>query len=129
MAAIAIEIVITPLGYKSPGRFEVRLGDRPILKSSRQPLLDAARVLAGEGVSPDTRIAIRDAGANHVALSSTIGTAARLTVAEHNGTVFAKWKPHPRSAVPPHVRFGDDQVPRIALEAGALCDETAGVAP
>lgn len=129
MAAIAIEIVISPLGCKSPGRFEVRLGDRPILKSSRQPLLDAARVLAGEGVSPNARIAIRHAGANHVALSSTIGTAARLTVDEHNGTVFAKWKPYPRSAVPPPMPFGNDQVPRIPPEAGALCDETAGVAP
>jgi hypothetical protein len=72
-----IEITITPQGC---GRFKVRLGRRLVLESSAEPLLDSARVLADMGVPPDTRIAMRHPGANNVALSSTIGQAARLTV-------------------------------------------------
>jgi hypothetical protein len=34
----------------------------------------------------------------------TIGAGAALTVDEHNGTRFAKWKPLPRSAVSPPMR-------------------------
>jgi len=62
---VAFEIVVTPLRC---GKFAARLGDRIILKSSRQPLLDAARVLLAEGADPEARIGMRHAGANHVAL-------------------------------------------------------------
>jgi hypothetical protein len=71
---------------------EVRLGDLIILKSSRQPLLDAARLFQAEGFSPDDRIVMRHAGADHDALSSTIGAAAKLTVEEDNVTRFRGWR-------------------------------------
>jgi hypothetical protein len=65
------------------------LGERVILESSRQPLLDAARVLLGEGADPRTRIQMRHAGAIHVALSSTVGKAAKLEVKDDiNGPRF-----------------------------------------
>ena len=64
---------------------------------------------------------MRHAGANHVALSSTVGKAAKLTVDEHNGTVFAKWKPHPVSAGSPPMRFDEEAVPSLAPDACALC--------
>ena len=105
--ALMIEIIVTPQGA---GQFMACLGERIILKSSRQPLLDAARVLLAEGVDPQARIQMRHAGANHVALSSTVGKAAKLTVDEHNGTVFAKWKPHPVSAGSPPMRFDEEAV-------------------
>ena len=72
-----IEIIITPQGA---GGFMACLGERIILKSSRQPLLDAARVLLAEGVQPDAGSSMRHAGATHVALSSTVGKAAKLEV-------------------------------------------------
>jgi hypothetical protein len=101
-----------PLGR---GRFEVRLGDRVILKSSRQPLLDAARVFLAEGVPPDTRIAMRHAGSDHDALSSTIGKAAGLTVAERdrgNGPYFEPWQPDRRyaSVEQPPMRLGPSRL-------------------
>jgi len=70
-------LLASPLGH---GRFMACLGERVILESSRQPLLDAARFLLGEGVTPDTRIAMRHQGSPHVALSSTVGKAAKLEV-------------------------------------------------
>jgi hypothetical protein len=48
---------------------------------------------------------MRHAGGKFDALRSTIATAARVTVDEHSGTVFARWKPFPRSAVSPPMRF------------------------
>jgi hypothetical protein len=111
-----MEITITPQGA---GRFEVRLGDHIILKSSRQPVADAARVLVGEGIDPKARIQMRHEGSPHVALSSTIGKAARLTVAERdngNGPVFEPWKPRPLSAGAPPMRSGGDEAPGIALQ-------------
>jgi len=64
-----IEIVVSPLGH---GRFEARLEGRVLCASTRQPLLDAARFLFGEGVPPDTRIAMRHEGSPHIALRSTV---------------------------------------------------------
>lgn len=86
---ITVHPLNPPLGR---GRFEVRLGDLIILKSSRQPLLDAARLFQAEGFSPDDRIVMRHAGADHDALSSTIGAAAKLTVEEDNVTRFRGWR-------------------------------------
>jgi hypothetical protein len=129
----SIEIIVMPVDRR--GRFTARLGDRVILKSSRQPLLDAARILA-EGVAPSTRIAMRHAGANHVALRSTVGTAARLTVAERNkgnGPVFEPWKPRPFSAGSPPMRYSGRPPPTPTPDAGLRknpdTDERPGVAP
>jgi hypothetical protein len=44
-----VNIIVMPLRH---GRFRARLGDRVIVKSSRQPLLDAARVLLATGAGP-----------------------------------------------------------------------------
>ena len=115
-----IEIIVTPQGA---GRFMACLGERVILKSSRQPLLDAARVLLAEGVDPKACIQMRHAGSKHVALSATVGKAAKLTVDEHSGTVFAKWRPLSVSAVSPPMRFDEEGVPTLAPDARALCDE------
>lgn len=74
-----VTITTRPLGR---GRFEARHGERVLCVSSRQPLLDVARVLLAEGMPADTRITMRHAGANHDALSSTVGNAAKLEVKE-----------------------------------------------
>jgi hypothetical protein len=89
-------IIIKPA---SPGKFEAYEGDR-LLCVSRQPLLDAARVLLAEGADPDTPIAMRHVGADYDALTSTVGGAAKLIVTERDkgkkGPVFEPWRPFHR---------------------------------
>ena len=79
------------------GRFSAHLGDgRKLLSSSRQPLLDAARVLLAEDTPPETPIAMQHKGSATIAMTSTVGQAAELTVKEKpNGPKFRKWEPFP----------------------------------
>jgi hypothetical protein len=68
---------------------------RVICRSSRQPLLDGARVLLAEGTPPDTRIGMRHAGSSHVALSSTVGAAAGLTrETSSEGPMLVAYRPY-----------------------------------
>lgn len=110
---ITISPINPPLGH---GRFEVRHGDRMILRSSRQPLLDAARVFLAEGIPPDIRIAMRHAGAGHDALSSAVGKAAKLMVRETptDGPRLTHHEPYERGISrkgPSLARFGGAQPP------------------
>ena len=78
------------------GRFEARLDGR-LLCRSRQPLLDAARILLAEGCDPDERIVMRHAGSTVDALSAKVGVAAGLTVSESHGPPrFVRWQPFHR---------------------------------
>ena len=83
------------------GKFSAHLGDdRKLLSSSRQPLLDVARVLLAEGIPPDPRIAMQHKGSATIAMTSTVGVAAKLTVEEESdGPRFRKWRPFPRRVV------------------------------
>jgi hypothetical protein len=96
-----ITLTITPScddeGRPRPGRYDAAVG-RTLVTSSTTPLLDAARVLAAEGVPPDTRLAMRHAGADHDALTSTVGAAARFRVQEGSSgkPVFRPWVPDGR---------------------------------
>jgi hypothetical protein len=74
--------------------FNGTVDGRLIVSRTTQPMLDACRILAGEGVDPSTRVAMRHEGQDHDALRLTIGATAKLTVATIRGkTVFAKWQP------------------------------------
>ena len=79
------------------GKFSAHLPDGcKLLSSSRQPLLDAARVLLAEGIPPETPIAMQHKGSATIAMTSTVGAAAKLTVKEKpNGPKFRKWEPFP----------------------------------
>ena len=83
-------------GERLHGKFVAALDGRQLCVS-RQPLLDAARVLLAEGVDPETPIATRHAGAGFDAMASTVGAAARWTVREDETTspTFVRWKPFP----------------------------------
>lgn len=72
----AIELSLSPTPNR-PGYFSAQLGGRCILKASRQPLYDAARVLLGEGLAPETPIATRHAGSPIVATRSTLAEASK----------------------------------------------------
>jgi len=77
-----------------PVRFMASLDGRVLVQSSRQPFLDAARVLVGEGHDPGAMVAMRHVGSAEDAMRARLGVAARLTVAEA-ATRLARWKPHP----------------------------------
>src|SRR5215831_18016827 len=90
------------------GKFSAHLLDgRKLLSSSRQPLLDAARVLLAQGIPPETPLAMQHKGSATIAMTSTVGEAAKLTVEEEpGGPRFRKWRPFPASR---SVRTGDEQ--------------------
>jgi hypothetical protein len=89
-------IYVSPAGH---GRSEVRYADRALCVS-RQPLLDAARLLLALGCNPKAIIAQRRIGSNKDDLWAPLGVAAQYTVDEYR-TIFARWKPFPQSAVSP----------------------------
>jgi hypothetical protein len=87
-------VIISPSAR--PGYFTARLTDgRELVTSSRHPVLDAARVLLGEGCDPATILISRHAGTGTVSLRAPIGDAAKLTVAEGalDPPRFRLWKP------------------------------------
>jgi hypothetical protein len=87
-----IGVRFRPLGQ---GRFAAMFAGRELCRS-RTPLLTAARVLLEEGWSPDCPLHGSHEGSPIVALRSTIGAAARLTVWEpdREGISFEAWSPY-----------------------------------
>ena len=83
-------------GVRLHGKFVVTLDGRQV-RISRQPLLDAARILIKEGIDPATPIATRHAGAAFDAMTSTAGAAARWTVRENKtqSPTFVRWEAFP----------------------------------
>jgi hypothetical protein len=75
------------------GRYRARLDSRVLVRASHTPLLAAARVLLDEGVDPSAPLVMRHAGRDYDALTSTVGTAAKLTVRESPKLKFDTWKP------------------------------------
>jgi hypothetical protein len=115
----SITIIVRPhrsptTGKRIHGKFEARLNGR-LLCISHQPLLDAARILAGEGADPATRITMRHEAAAYDALRSTVGVAAGLTVreTETDGPRFVRWKPFCRGDVHALMRSSGLPVPDI----------------
>jgi hypothetical protein len=99
-------IIIRP--HDRRGTYEA-LFDGRRLCVSRQPFLDAARILQGAGISSDTRLIARRGASGPDTLRSTIGAAARLTVEEsrYGCPSFRHYRKHPRGAVasPPIRQF------------------------
>jgi hypothetical protein len=65
--------------------FDAAVDARNIVTRSATPMLDAARVLAGEGMDPATRLVMRHAGSDLDAVITTVGYAAGLAIREDNG--------------------------------------------
>jgi hypothetical protein len=99
-----VVVVSTPAGYGKRGPlFSASVDGRTIVTASVTPFLDAARVLAGEGVDPATRIVMRHEGKDYDALTSTVGAAAKLAVKEstRDGKPrFGDWHPYGVPGVP-----------------------------
>ena len=73
-------ISITVKSADTAGMFTTMLEGEVLVESSAEPLLAAARTLIEQGVDPSITIAMQHPGSTTIALSSTIGMAARLTV-------------------------------------------------
>jgi hypothetical protein len=110
----SIWIVVRP---ERRGRYTAWVhGEQTPLCVSRQPFLDSARKLIAQGHDPRATLLMRHDGQVDWALRGRLGLAAELTVDEHNGTVFAKWKPFAQSAgsasvAPRSVRLPDAEIP------------------
>ncbi len=116
--AAGIALVTRPVVGR-PGIYDAMLGQRRIVRS-RQPLLDAARVLLGEGADPATVIEACHLGSGTVALRSTIGDAARWTLEESDrgGLRRRLWRPRPPDAFQDGPPFRAE-TPRNALDGVA----------
>lgn len=89
------------------GRSSASLPDGTVLVgSSRQPYLDAARVLIATGYDPDNWLEGWRPESTGFALRARLGMAAGLTVDETR-TIFAPWKPFSPSAVSPSIRHSE----------------------
>ena len=116
-------------GARLHGKFVVTLDGRQLC-ISRQPLLDAARILLTEGVSPETPIATRHAGAGFDAMTSTVGAAAKWTVKENEiqSPHFVRWEAFPTSRVRPFLRQNERPIPDPVSDAERIHDADGGAA-
>lgn len=103
--SLQVKLVATPCttGVGGVGYYEVRHNGRLLCRQTRKPLLDGCRKLLALGYDPSAMVELWHRNGNEFALRARISAAAKLTVDEHNGTVFAKWKPFSRSAVSPRI--------------------------
>jgi hypothetical protein len=113
-----INILLEPINQR--GRSRASLPDKTVLvASSRQPFLDAARVLIAAGYDPGCWLEGWRVGATAFALRARLGIAAGLTVDETR-TVFAPWKPFSPSAVSSSIRHSDEAATTLADAPSAL---------
>ncbi len=119
------QIVITVTPDARLGRYRAYVEtEREPLCVSRQPFLDGARKLLARGHDARTTLVMRWDGAEGWALRGRLGVAAELTVDEHNGTVFAKWKPFSRSAGSARIAKSADAVSHDRTADRAFLDST-----
>jgi hypothetical protein len=94
-----VDIVVSPPIRQNAGLhpydFDCWLEDGQLLCTSRQPFLQATRVLIALGHDPATTLAMRHNDSKVESLRARLGVAASLSVDEHNGTRFVSWKPFP----------------------------------
>ena len=116
-------------GERLHGRFVATLDGRQLC-ISRQPLLDAARVLIKEGIDPATPITTRHAGAGFDAMTSIVGAAARGTVRENEiqSPHFVRWEAFPASRVRPSLRQNERPVHGPVIDAERIHDADGSAA-
>jgi hypothetical protein len=91
-----IVIVVAPCEGGQGGGFSAHVSNGQLLvRSSRQPFLDAARELIAQGHDPNLTLIMRHRGSDVPALQASIGAASRLTVDEDRTRAprFKRWKP------------------------------------
>src|SRR5262245_46726042 len=73
-----LQITVAPVNQRD--RFSARLDGRLLVKSSRTPFCDAARLLIAEGLDPSCTLVMRHRGSEVDVLRARLGVAAGLTV-------------------------------------------------
>ena len=129
MLRVVLHPAFNRYGARLLGKCVVTLDGRQLC-ISRQPLLDAARVLIDEGIDPATPIAIRHTGAGFDALTSAVGAAAKWTVRENEtqSPHFVRWEAFPASRVRPSMRQNKRPVPDPLIDADRIHDADGGAA-
>jgi hypothetical protein len=112
-----IDIIVSPRvdqnGGLHPYDFDCWLEEGPLLCTSRQPFLQAARVLIALGHDPVTTLIMRHNHSKVGSLRARLGAAAGLSIDEHNGTRFVSWKPFPiKKTGPRSLRESKQHSPR-----------------
>src|SRR5580765_7652107 len=78
------------------GKYTAHCNDELIVADSRQPFVDAARILLNRGVNPASPLVMRRSLDGPDVLRSIVGAAAKLTVEETPlGPRFNIWRPFP----------------------------------
>jgi hypothetical protein len=85
MEPATLRIVVAPT---SNCGFSASLGDRPLIKSARCPLIEAARALLREGRDPATTLEMQHKGSAIVAMRGRIGLLAQMRVSE--GAIYCR---------------------------------------
>ena len=100
------------------GNYTAALAGRDLC-TSRQPFLDAARVLLSEGLAPETTLVMRWAASGTESLRAPVRVAAKLTVKEpdRGRAYFAKWEPFAASPVAPPIASNDSPATPLAEAA------------
>lgn len=96
------EVTITVSRSKTPGNFDAFLGAEFLL-TSRQPMVDAARLLVGRGADPATPATMRHEGSTQDSFAPMpLGQWATLTYTETERTPLklSIWRPFPGAAYP-----------------------------
>jgi hypothetical protein len=107
-------VIVSPNG--SPGHFDAMCGNEMLVLSSRQPFLDAARVLESRGADTNGWLIGRHAGSDVDAVRGKVGVLARLTVSEEDNRPprFKRWKPRNLGeGSPPIARAGSSESSRL----------------
>lgn len=129
-AGLELELVPVP---SRPSFYAAMLGGR-LLCRSRMPLLDAARVLLAEGITPETELAARHVGRAIVAMRSTVGEAAKWTIRERDRGGLSKelWQSFEmgRSSTPvaPENARGEMAAPEVPADIIARSWASTGAA-
>jgi hypothetical protein len=90
-----IVLVVTE-SPRRDGRYTATCNGQTVVESSREPFLAGARVLLARGFDPAARYVMRRTADGPDALISTLGKAAKLTVADSDGQArFVGWTPPP----------------------------------
>jgi hypothetical protein len=95
-----IEVVVYPV-EGSAGNWSLDFRGTKVVKSSKTPLLTFARLLLNDFPEAEgMELGMRHRGTDLIALQTTVGHAAKLTVVEtaHGRPCFVKWRPFNREA-------------------------------
>jgi hypothetical protein len=81
------------LNARGRGRFDAFFGGTQIVKASKNPISNAARILHRQGYSDDRLLLARHEGAKHDAMHGPLGKWRKVRVREDRGLRYVAWEP------------------------------------